>query len=156
MTDRLNTFYAAHNEYLEQLLSTGLLGLAGWLIFVVSHLRRGFARWADARVAALLLALCSYLVQAVVSIRVSMIFPEVMLLFALLAAFTAPVPEQPESAPALRLHGKKKRKKRAARPAGGPHGPHLDHRHGGGGGLDGGGRRAVPSVLCRLVLKKHV
>ena len=120
MTDRLNTFYAAHNEYLEQLLSTGLLGLAGWLIFVVSHLRRGFARWADARVAALLLALCSYLVQAVVSIRVSMIFPEVMLLFALLAAFTAPVPEQPESAPALRLHGKKKRKNAPPAPPAGP------------------------------------
>lgn len=100
ITPRMSTFYAAHNEYLEQLLSTGLLGLAAWLAFVVSHLRRGFARWQTAGVAPLLLALCSYLVQAVVSIRVSMIFPEVMLLFALLAAWTSPEVPQPAEAPA--------------------------------------------------------
>ena len=43
MTPRMATFYAAHNEYLEQLLSTGILGLAAWLAFVVSSLRRGQA-----------------------------------------------------------------------------------------------------------------
>ncbi|WP_294497655.1 O-antigen ligase family protein [uncultured Gemmiger sp.] len=118
LTPRMGTFYAAHNEFLEQLLSTGILGLAGWLVFVVSHLRRGFARWADARVAPVLLALCSYLAQSVVSIRVSMVFPEVMLLFALLAAWTAPVPQPAPAAPAPR--GKKGRKKAAADPAAAP------------------------------------
>ena len=45
MTARLNTFYAAHSEYIEQLLSTGLLGLAAWGAFLFFHLRRGFAGW---------------------------------------------------------------------------------------------------------------
>ena len=41
MTARMATFYAAHNEYLEQLLTTGILGLAAWLLLVAAHLRRG-------------------------------------------------------------------------------------------------------------------
>ena len=90
LTDRMNTFYAAHNEYLEQLLTTGILGLAAWLGFVGVHLRRGFAAWARPGVAPVLLALCSYLVQAVVSIRVSMLFPLVMVLFGLLWVLSAP------------------------------------------------------------------
>ncbi len=105
MTPRLKTFYAAHNEYLEQLLSTGLAGLAAWAAFLWLHLRRGFAGWYSRPGAApLLLALCSYLAQAVVSIRVSMLFPLVMLLFGMLAAATAPAAPQP--APAA-PHGKK-------------------------------------------------
>ena len=112
ITARMSTFYAAHNEYLEQLLSTGLLGLAAWAAFLVSHLRRGFAHWNRHGVAPVMLALCSYLVQAVVSIRVSMIFPEVMLLFALLAAWTSPEVRQP-AAPVQIVHGKRK----APRPA---------------------------------------
>ena len=114
ITDRMATFYAAHNEYLEQLLSTGILGLAGWLLFVGSHLRRGFARWSDPRVAAILLALCSYLVQAVVSIRVSMVFPEVMLLFALLAAWTSPKPQEQPAEAVAQPRGKKARRKAQA------------------------------------------
>lgn len=114
MTPRMATFYAAHNEYLEQLLSTGILGLAAWLAFVVSSLRRGFARWGSAGVAPVLLALCSYLAQAVVSIRVSMIFPEVMLLFGLLAAWSSPAPQPAPAAPA---HGRRLRRKAAAAPA---------------------------------------
>lgn len=111
-TARMKTFYAAHNEYLEQLLSTGLLGLAAWVAFIVSHLRRGFAHWKTSGVAPVMLALCSYLVQAIVSIRVSMIFPEVMLLFALLAAWTSPKAEQPAE-PLPKGRGKRK----APRPA---------------------------------------
>lgn len=97
MTARMNTFYAAHNEYLELLLTGGVAGLAAWVAFAAAHLRRGFRDWSRPAVAPVLLALCSYLAQAVVSIRVSMIFPEVMLLFALLAAHTAP--EQPAPVP---------------------------------------------------------
>lgn len=99
LTDRMNTFYAAHNEYLEQLLTTGLLGLVAWVGFVAVHLRRGFRAWVRPGVAPVLLALCSYLAQAVVSIRVSMLFPLVMVLFALLWVLGADAPNEP--APAL-------------------------------------------------------
>lgn len=118
MTDRMATFYAAHNEYLEQLLSTGVLGLAGWAAFLVASLRRGFARWGAPGVAPVLLALCSYLAQAVVSIRVSMIFPEVMLLFGLLAAWGAPAPLPTPAAPA-RTKARKGRRRDAPAAAGG-------------------------------------
>ena len=98
LTDRMNTFYAAHNEYLEQLLTTGLLGLVAWVGFVAVHLRRGFRAWARPGVAPVLLALCSYLAQAVVSIRVSMLFPLVMVLFALLWGLGADAPKEPDPA----------------------------------------------------------
>ena len=110
LTPRMNTFYAAHNEYLEQLLTTGVAGLAAWLWFLVSHLKAVRGHWDRPGVAPVTLALASYLTQAAVSIRVSMVFPEVMLLFALLAAFTAPRPAEP--APA-----KAKKPKAAARPS---------------------------------------
>ena len=98
MTARMATFYAAHNEYLEQLLTTGILGLAAWLLLVAAHLRRGERSWNTPGVAPVMLALCSYLAQAVVSIRVSMVFPLVMLLFGALAALTAPELPQPARA----------------------------------------------------------
>lgn len=107
MTARMATFYAAHNEYLEQLLTTGILGLAAWLLLVAAHLQRGERSWNTPGVAPVMLALCSYLAQAVVSIRVSMVFPLVMLLFGALAALTAPELPQP-AAPAPR--GKKQQK----------------------------------------------
>lgn len=100
ITARMSTFYAAHNEYLEQLLTTGVFGLAAWLLFVAAHLRRAHGQWNRPGTAAVLLALCSYLTQAAVSIRVSMVFPLVMLLFGVLAAATAP--ELPADAPAAR------------------------------------------------------
>ena len=107
MTARMATFYAAHNEYLEQLLTTGILGLAAWLLLVAAHLRRGERSWNTPGVAPVMLALCSYLAQAVVSIRVSMVFPLVMLLFGALAALTAPELPQPA---ALAPRGKKQQK----------------------------------------------
>ena len=96
LTARMKTFYAAHNEYLEQLLTTGVLGLGAWLWFIVSHLRRAARNWLRPGVAPVTLALVSYLAHAVVSIRVSMIFPEIMLLFALLQVFCLPPEEEPE------------------------------------------------------------
>ena len=105
LTPRMNTFYAAHNEYLEQLLTTGAAGLAAWLWFLVSHLKAVRGRWNCPGVAPVTLALTSYLTQAVVSIRVSMVFPEVMLLFAVLAAFTAPRPAEPVPAKAKKARG---------------------------------------------------
>ena len=108
ITDRMKTFYAAHNEYLELLLTTGVAGLAAWLWFVAAHLRKAAQNWLRPGVAPVTLALVSYLAHAVISIRVSMIFPEIMLLFALLQAFCLPE-EHEEPAPAEKCskHGKK-------------------------------------------------
>lgn len=108
ITDRMKTFYAAHNEYLELLLTTGVAGLAAWLWFVAAHLRKAAQNWLRPGVAPVTLALVSYLAHAVISIRVSMIFPEIMLLFALLQAFCLPE-EYEEPAPEEKCpkHGKK-------------------------------------------------
>ena len=108
ITDRMKTFYAAHNEYLELLLTTGVAGLAAWLWFVAAHLRKAAQNWLRPGVAPVTLALVSYLAHAVISIRVSMIFPEIILLFALLQAFCLPE-EHEEPAPAEKCskHGKK-------------------------------------------------
>ncbi|MCI6786759.1 MAG: hypothetical protein MR574_03440 [Oscillospiraceae bacterium] len=103
ITARMKTFYAAHNEYLELLLTTGVAGLAAWLWFVAVHLRKAAKNWLRPGVAPVTLALVSYLAHAAISIRVSMIFPEIMLLFALLQVFCLPPEEaQPEPAPKKR------------------------------------------------------
>lgn len=103
ITARMKTFYAAHNEYLELLLTTGVAGLAAWLWFVAVHLRKAAKNWLRPGVAPVTLALVSYLAHAVISIRVSMIFPEIMLLFALLQVFCLPPEEaQPEPVPKKR------------------------------------------------------
>ena len=103
ITARMKTFYAAHNEYLELLLTTGVAGLAAWLWFVAVHLRKAAKNWLRPGVAPVTLALVSYLAHAAISIRVSMIFPEIMLLFALLQVFCLPPEEaQPEPAPKRR------------------------------------------------------
>lgn len=106
ITARMKTFYAAHNEYLELLLTTGVAGLAAWLWFVAVHLRKAAQNWLRPGVAPVTLALVSYLAHAVISIRVSMIFPEIMLLFALLRVFCLP-PEEAQPAPAPKKRDKK-------------------------------------------------
>lgn len=106
ITARMKTFYAAHNEYLELLLTTGVAGLAAWLWFVAVHLRKAAKNWLRPGVAPVTLALVSYLAHAVISIRVSMIFPEIMLLFALLQVFCLP-PEEAQSEPAPKKRDKK-------------------------------------------------
>ena len=115
VTERMKTFYAAHNEYLEQLLTTGVLGLAAWVWFVVAHLRRAAKNWLRPGVAPVTLALVSYLAHAVVSIRVSMIFPEIMLLFGLLTVFCR-APEE-EALPAEKPRHDKAKKAKAELPA---------------------------------------
>ena len=61
------------------------------------------------------LALVSYLAHAVISIRVSMIFPEIMLLFALLQVFCLPPEQEKNSATAEKpvRYGKGKKTKSA-------------------------------------------
>ena len=107
ITDRMKTFYAAHNEYLELLLTTGAAGLAAWLWFVIAHLRRAAQNWLRPGVAPVTLALVSYLAHAVISIRVSMIFPEIMLLFALLQVFCLPEKGDAAAEKTPAKHGKK-------------------------------------------------
>ena len=106
ITARMKTFYAAHNEYLELLLTSGVLGLAAWVWFVAVHLRKAAQNWLRPGVAPVTLALVSYLAHAAVSIRVSMIFPEIMLLFGLLQVFC--LPPEGEDAP-IQPKGKKAR-----------------------------------------------
>lgn len=106
ITARMKTFYAAHNEYLELLLTSGVLGLAAWVWFVAVHLRKAAQNWLHPGVAPVTLALVSYLAHAAVSIRVSMIFPEIMLLFGLLQVFC--LPPEGEEAP-IQPEGKKTR-----------------------------------------------
>ena len=107
ITARMKTFYAAHNEYLELLLTTGVAGLAAWLWFVAVHLRKAAKNWLRPGVAPVTLAMVSYLAHAVISIRVSMIFPEIMLLFALLQVFCLPPEEEAQPEPAPKKHDKK-------------------------------------------------
>ena len=104
LTARMKTFYAAHNEYLELLLTGGVLSLAAWVWFVAAHLRKAAQNWLRPGVAPVTLALVSYLAHAVVSIRVSMIFPEIMLLFGLLQVFC--LPQEGEDTP-IQPKGKK-------------------------------------------------
>ncbi|MDO5778864.1 MAG: O-antigen ligase family protein [Eubacteriales bacterium] len=104
ITARMKTFYAAHNEYLELLLTSGVLGLAAWVWFVAAHLRKAAQNWLRPGAAPVTLALVSYLAHAAVSIRVSMIFPEIMLLFGLLQVFC--LPPEGEDAP-IQPKGKK-------------------------------------------------
>lgn len=105
ITARMKTFYAAHNEYLELLLTGGVLSLAAWVWFVAAHLRKAAQNWLRPGVAPVTLALVSYLAHAAVSIRVSMIFPEIMLLFALLQVFCLPPEEDAVPAPAKGKNG---------------------------------------------------
>lgn len=107
ITARMKTFYAAHNEYLELLLTTGAAGLAAWLWFVAVHLRKAAKNWLRPGVAPVTLALVSYLAHAVISIRVSMIFPEIMLLFALLQVFCLPPEEEAQPEPVPKKRDKK-------------------------------------------------
>ena len=107
ITARMKTFYAAHNEYLELLLTTGVAGLAAWLWFVAVHLRKAAKNWLRPGVAPVTLALVSYLAHAAISIRVSMIFPEIMLLFALLQVFCLPPEEEAQPDPAPKKRDKK-------------------------------------------------
>jgi len=133
ITDRMKTFYAAHNEYLELLLTTGAAGLAAWLWFVIAHLRRAAQNWLRPGVAPVTLALVSYLAHAVISIRVSMIFPEIMLLFALLQVFCLPEKGDAAAEKAPAKHGKKAK----------PDGP-ADHH--------GLARQWLPPILAAVVM----
>lgn len=82
-------FYAAHNEYLEQLMGGGMAGLAVWLGFLISNLRRGVKAAKENRLGAVLtVAVFAYLVEAFVNIRTCIVFPVFVVLLGALAAVT--------------------------------------------------------------------
>ena len=83
---------------------------------MIAHLRKAAHNWLRPGVAPVTLALVSYLAHAVISIRVSMIFPEIMLLFALLQVFCLPPEPEENSATAEKpvRYGKGKKTKSAA------------------------------------------
>ena len=83
-----------------------MAGLAAWLWFVAVHLRKAAKNWLRPGVAPVTLALVSYLAHAAISIRVSMIFPEIMLLFALLQVLCLP-PEEAQPEPAAKKRDKR-------------------------------------------------
>lgn len=94
-------FYAAHNEYLEQLIGGGIVGLAAWLGFLISNLRRGVKAANKNRLAAVFtVAVFAYLVEAFVNIRTCIVFPVFVVLLGALAAVTSeePGPACPEKA----------------------------------------------------------
>ncbi len=155
ITARMKTFYAAHNEYLELLLTSGVLGLAAWVWFVTAHLRKAAQNWLRPGVAPVTLALVSYLAHAAVSIRVSMIFPEIMLLFGLLQVFCLPAGRRGRTHSAPK--GKKARQPvpNGNRPGPRPH-PHLDRACRSRRGDDGGLRRGLPRGVWVPVLKANI
>lgn len=86
----------AHNEYLDLLLSYGLLGLAAWLGVLASHLRHTLC---DAQKAGWALALCAYAGQAFFNNRVAAVFPLAVVMLGLLRAEPS---EPPQAAGGLR------------------------------------------------------
>ena len=150
ITDRMKTFYAAHNEYLELLLTTGAAGLAAWLWFVIAHLRRAAQNWLRPGVAPVTLALVSYLAHAVISIRVSMIFPEIMLLF---RAFAGVLPAGERGYRGRKGPGKAWQKGEARRPGGSSRsGPAMAAAHPCRRCDDGSLRRSVAGDFWVFVL----
>lgn len=91
-------FYAAHNEYLEQLIAGGAFGLLAWLGFVCANLRRGFQKAAqNPTAAALTVSAAAYLAEASINIRTCIVFPVFIALLGLLAAETdSEQPKEPD------------------------------------------------------------
>lgn len=94
----LSGFYAAHNEYLELLVSSGLFGLITWLGFVGVQLKKVFGQvTCDPLAIPLALAVFSSGVESFVNIRTCMVFPVFVVLLGLLAACLRE--QQPEPLP---------------------------------------------------------
>lgn len=96
----LSGFYAAHNEYLELLISSGLVGLVTWLGFLGSHLKKAFGH-PNSTVLALGLAVFSAAVESFVNIRTCMVFPVFIVLLGLLAAALPEQQPEPRSNKAM-------------------------------------------------------
>ena len=88
----------AHNEYLHYLLTQGVLGLAAYLLFVVSALRRGFKEGGRYQRAAALGAVC-YLAQATFNLLQALTTPMFFVFLALTQTMDLEVPPKTSAAP---------------------------------------------------------
>ena len=87
ITARMKTFYAAHNEYLELLLTGGVVGLVAYLTFLATVLytaRQNLA--ADPQKCGWLFCALAYAVQAAFNNRVSAVYPVFLVLLGVLTA----------------------------------------------------------------------
>ena len=150
ITDRMKTFYAAHNEYLELLLTTGAAGLAAWLWFVIAHLRRAAQNWLRPGVAPVTLALVSYLAHAVISISRVDDLPGN---YASFRAFAGVLPAGERGYRGRKGPGKAWQKGEARRPGGSPRsGPAMAAAHPCRRCDDGSLRRSVAGDFWVFVL----
>ena len=89
----------AHNEYLQYLVTHGLLGLASYLLFVISAVRRGFREGGRFQKAAALGAVC-YLVQAFFNLLQALTTPMFFVFLALAQTADIAVPKKIKAAAA--------------------------------------------------------
>ena len=78
-------FDNAHNEFLQLLVTTGALGLAGYVLLAASSLRAAWRDRTEPAAFAAFVALCAHLAQSVFNIAQPETTPAVFLLFALAA-----------------------------------------------------------------------
>ncbi len=88
----------AHNEYLHYLVTHGLLGLAAYLLFAVSALRRGFKEGGRYQRAAALGAVC-YMVQAAFNLLQALTTPMFFVFLALTQTRDLEVPPKTAAGP---------------------------------------------------------
>ena len=83
----------AHNEYLQYLVTHGLLGLIAYVLFVVSAVKRGFKEGGRYQRAAALAA-CCYLVQASYNLMQAITTPMFFVFLALMQTHDIAVPKK--------------------------------------------------------------
>lgn len=78
--------YNAHNEFLEQLVTTGLLGFGAWLWLIFSHLRCSMNKMDDPKIICLVAGVVGYLTNSFVNNRMATGFPLLMICLGLVRA----------------------------------------------------------------------
>lgn len=77
-------FDSAHNEYLHYLITIGFVGMASYIVFMVSSVVTMAKRMKDQPVvAAVMMAVLAYMVQATVNINLPIAMPIVLQLLAM-------------------------------------------------------------------------
>ena len=79
-------FDKAHNDYLQVLVTTGILGLTSYLVFQFSLLLRSFKKFDQPLVIALVTACICFSAQAFFNIGVPIVSPYGWILFGMLAS----------------------------------------------------------------------
>lgn len=75
---------SAHNEYLQYLVTVGIVGMISYVVFMVSSILTMVGRIKDhPEVAAVMFAIAAYAVQALVNINLPIIMPVILQLLAM-------------------------------------------------------------------------